>query len=87
MFFLLLLSLFLGIVVFCLFVFWFFIYLFFTNSFFFVVAASGTEGFVLSSFCVCGSFFFLLSICRGKGYFILHVGGVRDSSFAGQSLT
>ena len=58
---------------------------FFSYSFIFVVAASGREGCVLSSFCVC--VFFLLSFCRGKGYFILRVGGVRDSSSAGQSLT
>ena len=56
---------------------------FFSYSFIFVVAASGREGCVLSSFCVS----FLLSFCRGKGYFILRVGGVRDSSSAGQSLT
>ena len=39
--------------------------------------------------CVCFFvfFYFLLSFCRGKGYFILCVGGVRDSSSAGQSLT
>ena len=79
-------SLFLGIVVFYLFVFWFFIYLFFINSFFFVVAASGREGCVLGSCCVF-FVFFLLSFCRGEGYFILRVGGVRDSSSAGQSLT
>ena len=51
-----------------------------------LVAASGREGCVLGSFC----FFvvsFLLSFCREKGYFILGVGGVRDSSSAGQSLT
>ena len=31
--------------------------------------------------------FFLFSFCRGKGFFILRVGGVGDSSSAGQSLT
>ena len=31
--------------------------------------------------------FFLLFFPRGEGCFILHVGGVRDSSSAGQSLT
>ena len=56
---------------------------FFSYSFIFVVPASGRDGSVLSSFCVV----FLLFFPRGKGYFILHVGGVRDSSSAGQSLT
>ena len=74
-------SLFLGIVVFCLFVFGFlFIYLFFI--YFFIVAANGREGCVLSSFC---AFFFYF--CRGRGYFIVCVGGVSDSSSAGPSLT
>ena len=57
-----------------------------TVNSFFVVAASGREGCVLSSFCFV-FFFFLLSFCRGKGYFILGVDEVRDSSSAGQSLT
>ena len=52
-------------------------------SFLFVVAASGTEGCVLSSFCVV--FFFKLFFPRGGSYFILNVSGVRDSyiSFEG----
>ena len=40
---------------------------------------------VLSSFCVF-FFFLLLFFPRWKGYFILHVGGVMDSSSAGHSL-
>ena len=60
-----------------------FIYFLLILFFFFVVAASWREGCVHSSCCV----FFLLSLCRGKGYFILRVGGVRDSSSAGQGLT
>ena len=43
---------------------------FFSYSFIFVVASSGREGCVLSSFCVV---LFLLSFPWGKGYFILHV--------------
>ena len=65
----------------CVLVFYLFIY--FSLILFFVVASSGREGCVLSSFCV----FFLLSFCRGKGYFILRVCGVTDSSSAGYSLT
>ena len=65
----------------CVLVFYLFVY--FLLILFFVVAASEREGCVLSSFCVS----FLLSFCRGKGYFILRVGRVRDSSSAGQSLT
>ena len=92
----------LGLVVF-LFVFWFFIYLFILGlliswfayvsamwlldslviNFFFVVAASGREGCVFSSICVV----FLIFFPSGKCYFILLVGGVRDLSSAGQSLT
>ena len=53
-------------------------------SFIFVVAANGREGCALSSFCVV---VFLLFFPRGKGDFILHVSGVRDSSSAGQGLT
>ena len=81
-------SLFLGIVVLfvCVLVFYLFIYFLLLLSLFifFVVAASGREGCVLGSFCL---FFFLLSFCRGEGYFILRVGGVRDSSSTGESLT
>ena len=58
---------------------------FFSYSFNFVVAASGREGFVLSSFWF--SSFLLLFFPTRKGYFILHVGGVMDSSSASQSLT
>ena len=57
---------------------------FFSYSFIFVFAAGGREGCVLSFFCVV---FFLLFFPRGEGYFILQVGGVRDSSSAGQRLT
>ena len=57
-----------------------------TVNSFFVVAASGREGCVLSSLCFV-LLIFLLSFCREKGYFILRVDGVRDSSSAGQSLT
>ena len=32
-------------------------------------------------------FVFFLFFCRGEGFFILRVGGVRDSSSAVQSLT
>ena len=60
---------------------------FFSYSFIFVVAASERDGCVLSSFCVVVVGFFLLFFPRGKGYFILHVGGVRDSCSACQSLT
>ena len=56
--------------------------------YFFVVAASWREVHVFGSFCFSVSFlFFLISFCSGKSYFILHVGRVRDSSSAGQSLT
>ena len=57
---------------------------FFSYSFIFVITAGGKEGGVLSSFCVV---VFLIFFPRWKGYFILHVGGVRDRSSAGQSLT
>ena len=69
---------------------------FFSYSFIFVVAASGgAEGCVLlcilcTDLCVLFPFalmFFSLFFPRGKGYFILHFGRVRDSSSAGQSLT
>ena len=40
---------------------------------------------LLSSFCVV--VFLLLFFLRGKGYFNLYVGGVRDSFSAGQSMT
>ena len=57
-----------------------------------VVATSGRKGCVLSSFSVCVCFFclfvfFFVTFPRRKGYFILHVGGVMDSSSAGQGLT
>ena len=55
---------------------------FFCYSFIFVVAVSGREGCVLKFFCV----FFITFFPRGKGYFILHEDGVRDSSPPGQSL-
>ena len=42
------------------------------------------EGRVCTQFLSC--FFFLLFFLRGKGYFILHVGGVVNSSSADQSL-
>ena len=44
----------------------------------------GGRGVYLVSFVL---FFFLLFFPRGEGYFILQVGGVRDSSSAGQRLT
>ena len=56
----------------------------FSFSFIFTIASSGREGCALSSFCIV---VFLLFSPRGKGYFILHVVGVRNSSSAGQSLS
>ena len=59
---------------------------FFSYSFIYVVAPSGREGCVLSSFC---AFFFYcyFSFLGGKVNFSLHVGGVMVSSSAGQTLT
>ena len=54
---------------------------------FLVVAASGREVFVVSSFCLICFFFVLLFFCRGEGYFNSLVGRVRNSSSAGQSMT
>ena len=52
---------------------------------FFVIAASGSEGWVLSFFCVV-SFVFIVFFPRGEGYFNLLVGGAKNSSSAGQSM-
>ena len=59
-------SLFLGIVVFCLFVFWFFLYLFiFINSFFFLqlLLVEGRGVYLVPSVCVC---FFNFPFVGGK---------------------
>ena len=48
----------------------------------------GGRGDYLVSFVLFFFFFlFFTFLCRGKGYFNLLVGGVRDSSSAGQSMT
>ena len=52
---------------------------------FFQIAASGREGFLLSSFCLICSFI-LLFFSRGEGYFNSLLGRLRDSSCAGQSM-
>ena len=54
---------------------------------FFLIATSGREGFVFSSFCLICFVYFLLFFSRGKGYFNSLVSRVRDSSSAGQRMT
>ena len=56
---------------------------FFSYWFIFVVTAGG-KGVYFVPFVL---LFFLLFFSSEKGYFILHLGGVRDSLSAGQSLT
>ena len=53
----------------------------------FLIATSGRQGFVFSSFCLICFVYFLLFFSRGKGYFNSLVSRVRDSSSAGQRMT